>query len=269
MIIQEKFTVTNKDWTIAIKFLEEYVDLSKSKLKDAMNKGCIWRNRDGVRERLRHAQAEIRTDDVIEVFYNSDLLMLAPKELDLLDDRNQYSVWNKPAGMPMQGDDWGDFNAVLRLVKLMAQGERHVYLVSDLDAEASGVMLVGHQKRTATYLNKLQKTGQIKECYRIEAQGEVDEAGEINSALDKQDAITQYQRISYNDHGNSSKVDVQLQSGIKDQLRRHFTSIGHPVIGDAVYGENSDGHRGGIRLRVTALELQCPVKDEAVSFNLY
>jgi tRNA pseudouridine32 synthase/23S rRNA pseudouridine746 synthase len=151
----------------------------------------------------------------------------------------------------------------------MAQGERHVYLVSDLEAEANGVILVGHQKRTATYLNKLQRTGQIKEFYRIEAQGEVDEAGELSTQLDKQDAITHYQRIGYNDHGNSSKVDVQLQSGVKDQLRRHFASIEHGVIGDPVYGENNDNHRGGIRMRVTALELQCPVKSELVVFSLY
>ena len=268
MIIQEKFTVTNKDWTIAIKFLEEYVNLSKSKLKDAMNKGCIWRNRDGLRERLRHAQAEIRTDDVVEVFYNSELLAQVPKELDLLDDRIQYTVWNKPTAMPIEGDDWGDFNSVLRLVKLMAQGERHVYKVSDLEAEASGVIIVGHQKRTANYLNKLQKTGQIKECYRIEALGQVDEQGEIDSPLGKQAALTHFQRVSYNDHGNISKVDVQLQSGIKDQLRQHMTSIGHPVMGDPVYGENND-NRGGIRLRVTALELQCPVKNELVNFNRY
>ena len=268
MIIQEKFTVTNKDWTTAINFLNEYINLSKSKLKDAMNKGCIWRNRRGIRERLRHAQTEIRTDDVIEVFYNSDLLMPIPKELHLLDDRIQYSVWNKPAGMPIQGNDWGDFNSVLRSVKLMTQGVRHTSLVSELEAEATGVVIVGHQRRTTTYLNKLQKTAQIKEHYRIEALGEVNEIGEINTILDKQEVITQYQRVSYNNHGNTSKVNVQLQSGIKDQLRKHFTSIGHPVMGDPVYGENND-NRGGIRLRVLALELKCPVKNEVINFNLY
>lgn len=268
MIIQESLTVTNQDWTIAIKFLEDYVDLSKTKLKDAMNKGCVWRTRRGVRERIRRAQTEIRTDDVIEVFYNPESLMYHPKEVDLVEDRVQYSVWNKPVGMPIQGDDWGDYNSLMRQVELMCQGEREVYQVQELDAEESGVVIIAHQKKTAASLNKLFQSAKVKQSYRVEALGEMPESGELTDALDGKSATSQFQRVSYNDHGNSSKVDAQLQSGIVNQLRRHLELSGHPVMGDALYGEGND-NRGGIRLRLTALELECPVKRKKARFSLY
>lgn len=268
MIIQEKLTVNNQDWTVAIQFLEDYVNLSKSKLKDAMNKGCVWRTRRGERIRIRRAQTEIRTDDVIEVFYDSEKLMYLPKEVELNDDLVQYSVWNKPAGMPLTGDDWGDYNSVLRQVELMCQGEREVFQVQTLDAEESGVVVIAHQKKTAASLNKLFAAGKVQQHYRVEALGEMAESGKIADMLGDQAAVTEFKRVSYNDHGNSSKVDVTLSSGIENQLRRHFDLAGHPVMGDALYGEGND-NRGGIRLRLTALELECPIRRKPVRYSLY
>ncbi len=268
MIIQEKRTVSREDWTQAIRFLDEHFPLSRSKLKDAMNKGCVWRTRRGERIRMRRAQTEIRHGDVIELFYNAEALRYLPKAVELIEDCEQYSVWNKPAGMPIAGDDWGDYNSLLRQVELMCQGERVVLAVQTLDVEATGVVVVAHQPQVAERLRQLFASGQVQQHYRAEVLGEIAESGTITAALDGQAAVTTFQRVNYNDYAGRSRVDAELPSGIPDQLRRHLEGIGHPVMGDALYGEGND-NRGGLRLRLTALAFTCPLRQQAVEFSLY
>ena len=53
----------------------------------------------------------------------------------------------------------------------------------------------------------------------------------------------------------------------KHQIRRHLVELGHPVIGDRLYGT---GEADGVDLQLTAylLAFQCPVNDEPVEYRL-
>lgn len=268
MIIEEKLTVTSADWSEAAKFLADHLDLSKSKIKDAMNKGAVWLQRGKKRSRLRRARTELFPGDVVEVYYNEAILVPIPAEVELVDDAVDYSVWNKPSGMLAQGTDWGDFNSVMRQVELVCQHQRQVFLVHRLDREASGLMLIAHNKRAAADLSQLFQSGDIQKRYRIEVVGEVAEEGVIETELDGKSAHTEYRRVSYSEHSDTSKVDVWIKTGRKHQIRRHFDSIGHPVVGDPRYGENNK-NRQGMKLKAVELEFDCPLTGKHQKFSLY
>jgi tRNA pseudouridine32 synthase/23S rRNA pseudouridine746 synthase len=57
---------------------------------------------------------------------------------------------------------------------------------------------------------------------------------------------------------DSSLVEVELVTGRKHQIRRHFAGIGHTVLGDPQYGSDNKDARG-LQLRAVRLEFVCPL----------
>ena len=76
------FTFSNKighnNLLNACSFLAEHTQLSKMKVKDAMNKGAVWIKRTGRKnDRLRKAKANLSQGDIISIFYDSDNLSMS------------------------------------------------------------------------------------------------------------------------------------------------------------------------------------------------
>ena len=89
--------------------------LSKSKVKDAMNKGAVWlKKKRGGMKRLRKATAMSNKGDHIELHYDETILLTKPGSCDCLSDRGVYSVWYKPPGMMAQGTIFGDHCSLIR-----------------------------------------------------------------------------------------------------------------------------------------------------------
>jgi tRNA pseudouridine32 synthase / 23S rRNA pseudouridine746 synthase len=238
----------------ALAALASICPLSKQRLKDALGKGAIWLKRGKHNKRLRRATTELRAGDVLELHYNADILALTPPAPSLQADEKHYSVWNKPAGLLAQGTLEGDHCSLLRLAEQQLQ--RESFLVHRLDREASGLMLIAHDNS-----NDLQKH------YRIEVRGQTPATGELTSPLDGKHALTRYRTLSVDAARNSSVVEVQLITGRKHQIRRHFDMLGHPVLGDPSYGSNNQDVRG-LQLQATGLAFTCPLTKQARHYRL-
>ena len=79
-----------------------------------------------------------------------------------------------------------------------------------------------------------------------------------------QQAITHYRKIKSNE--NYSLLELELETGRKNQIRVHMQGIGHPIIGDKKYGaETSPIGRMGLHARLIAF--YHPVTTEIVSFE--
>jgi tRNA pseudouridine32 synthase/23S rRNA pseudouridine746 synthase len=80
-------------------------------------------------------------------------------------------------------------------------------------------------------------------------------------------AISEISLLQVVDDGSRSLVDVRIETGRKHQVRRHLPELGHPVVGDRLYGA---GEQDGVDLQLTAylLAFHCPVNDERVQYRL-
>lgn len=254
----------------AADILSSKTGLSKTKIKDAMNKGAVWIKRKGKTFRLRKATAFLKKGDTIELYYDEDLLSRIPPEPRLIADMIHYTVWHKPAGLMSQGTLYGDHCSILRLAEKYFNMTRAVYLVHRLDREADGLMLIAHTPEAAARLSELFRQHRIIKRYSIQVSGDLSQkglSGRINCPVDGRPAITEYEFISYNPDRNISDVSVLIKTGRTHQIRRHFEETGHPVIGDPRYGIGNK-NREGMKLKASYLGFECPFQKRFVEFTL-
>lgn len=257
-------TKLSRSWQIdqkavAIQFLAEQLPgLSKGRLKDAMAKGAVWLQQGKKQKRLRRAQAELQPGQILALHYDPDILQRTANSCQLLLDQRAYTVWWKPAGVLSQGSLWGDHLSLLRQAEL--QTKRPVHLVHRLDREASGLLLLAHTATAAASLSQQFQRGQVKKRYHVAVQGWLSEAlknaGELTMALDGKASVTRFVVCKQLESG-VSWLDVDLLTGRKHQIRRHFAAAGHPVMGDPRYG-NASSAADTLALQAIELAWQCP-----------
>ncbi|MGC3978241.1 MAG: RNA pseudouridine synthase [Paludibacteraceae bacterium] len=69
-------------------------------------------------------------------------------------------------------------------------------------------------------------------------------------------AVTNYRRIKCNDQ--FSLLELELETGRKNQIRVHLESLGHPIVGDKKYGSTTTG-LGRMALHAKILEFHHPI----------
>ena len=128
--------------------------------------------------------------------------------------------------------------------------EAHIFIVHRLDRDTSGIMIFAKRQRIQEILQRNWNESVMERKYMAVVEGEISPAeGEVksylkenaamlmystNDAANGQLAITQYRTVASN--GRFSLVEVQLQTGRKNQIRVHMHDLGHPIIGDRKYG---------------------------------
>ena len=254
-----------------VDFLAANSDISKVRIKDAMNKGSVWLKKTrGKQYRIRRARTVLKAGDKLSFYYDEKLLALEPLVAECIGDQKRYSVWYKPAGMMTQGTSYGDHCSLLRQVELFFNYKRKVFLIHRLDREASGIVLVAHDKFSAGKLSSLFQDRSIVKHYRAQVLGNLTQAKKENTiqlTLDGKTAVTDYKVSGYDPASNTTQVDIIIRTGRKHQIRRHFEMIGFPVMGDPRYGEGNKNTEG-LKLAATALEFECPFSGHAVTLNL-
>ncbi|HHO75512.1 MAG TPA: RluA family pseudouridine synthase [Deltaproteobacteria bacterium] len=252
--------VTSVNAGIASDVLAEHTGISKAKVKDAMNKGAVWLKRaKGRRMCLRRAKAQVVSGDTLELYYDPQLLALTPGRAECLADHDHYSVWYKPAGLLTQGTNFGDHCSLLRQAELYFVPRREVFLVHRLDREASGLVILAHSRTAAAKLSALFQQGLVEKHYRIEVLGDLSgkTRGVIDLPIDTKEASTVFEVIKYDPGSHTSLVDVQIKTGRLHQIRRHFSMIGFPVMGDPRYGRGNKNEQG-MMLEAVSLAFECP-----------
>ena len=252
-------------------FLASATGLSKSRVKDAMNKGAVWvGNEKGSLRRLRKATAMLHTSLRIEFHYDEKLLALKPPQARLLEDRKDFSVWHKPVGLMAQGTMHGDHCSLLRQVELLFGNKREFFLVHRLDREAEGLMLVAHTRKAAAELSEIFRKNLIVKKYRVEVNGNLagrSGKGTIDLPLDGKTALTEYEVESYDPLKKTTMADITIKTGRLHQIRRHLDMIGFPVIGDPKYGKGNKNSEG-MQLVAYSLKFRCPIRKTDVEYNI-
>lgn len=253
-----------------VEVLHAATGLAKQRIKFAMSQGAVWMTRGNNTRRLRRAKRVLQVGDEIHVYYDAKILAEIPPAPTLVADLGAYSVWDKPCGMRSQGSKWGDHCTLARWAERHLQPERTAFTVHRLDRAANGLMLVAHSKRVAAALSALFRRRAVEKFYRALVSGDFSEQANplrVERPIDAKKAISAISLLRVSADRARSLLEVQIETGRKHQIRRHLLDLGHPVVGDRLYGT---GKEDGVDLQLTAylLSFHCPVKEERVEYRL-
>ena len=269
MKIESHVVVESPDQN-AVDLLQQASGLAKQRIKFAMTPGAVWLTRADHTQRLRRAKRKLREGDELHLYYDEAVLAEIPPEPELVADVGDYSVWNKPYGLRSQGSKWGDHCTVVRWAERHLQPERPAFTVHRLDRAANGLILVAHSKSMAAALSKIFQSRKVEKRYLAYVTGDMSDQAtplRIEKPIDDRKAVSEVTFEEANADKTQSLVEVRIETGRKHQIRRHLADLGHPVIGDRLYGT---GDEDGVDLQLTAylLAFRCPVSGEKVEYRL-
>jgi len=206
--------------------------------------------------------------------------------IDVIYEDNDIVVVNKPQGMvthPAGGSPDGTLvNALLYRVSDLSgiNGEIRPGIVHRLDKDTSGVLVVAKNDAAHLALSKQISTKKALRYYYALVVGNIaQDEGKIekNIARSKKDR----KQMAVSDEGRHALtlfkvidrfkgytlVECELRTGRTHQIRVHMKSIGHPVVGDPVYGKPSPLAPKGQLLHAHKLVLFHPVTGEQMTFT--
>ena len=239
-------------------FVAEQTELSRSAAASLMEKGCILLNGGPCTK-----NAKLCAGDAVEVELPEPEACEAQPEnipLDIVYEDDDIIVVNKPSGMvvhPAAGNERGTLvNALLYHCQGSLSGVGGVVrpgIVHRIDKDTSGLLVVAKNDAAHLHLSEQLKTHAVSRVYDAIAVGNIkNDSGTVDAPIGRhptdrkkmavlrgtgvhaREAITHYTVLER--FGAMTYVRCELETGRTHQIRVHLSSIGHPLLGDAVYG---------------------------------
>ncbi len=228
----------------------------------------------GVRVNGRRARksAALQPGDAIQIDHWSDpgaaTLVANPSlEVPILYEDAEVIVLDKPAGVPshaLRADETATlanflvdrFPELRALSRAVGKDEREPGLVHRLDTDTSGVLLIARTVDAYAALRRQFRAHTVNKEYVALVDGDVAASGEITApiahdprnrrrmrvcanpdqagAWHARPALTRYRPLRR--LGTRTVLAIEIPTGLRHQIRAHLAFIGHPIVGDELYG---------------------------------
>ena len=268
-------------------YLREQTPFSRSRIASLMEEGALLVNGEVERKAARKTEGGMR---LLLVVPEAQPVDIVPQNipLDILYQDADVVVVNKKSGMvvhPAAGNESGTLvNALLYHVHDLSGigGEMRPGIVHRLDKDTSGLILIAKNDAAHASLSEQFKARTMEKHYRAIAHGSFSkDEGMIDAPIGRhpidrkkmainykngKEAVTHYRVLER--FPNATYVECRLETGRTHQIRVHMTSIGHPLLGDEVYGSGKNPyHLQGQTLHAMILGFVHPSTGEYMEFT--
>lgn len=239
-------------------YIAENTELTRTRIQQLIKEQNITIN-----EKKTKSSYKVETGDIIEILIPEDKeIDLFPEniKIKILYEDNDIAVIDKPAGLvvhPSHGHESGTLvNAIMYHIKDLSgiNGEIRPGIVHRLDKDTSGLIIIAKNDKAHTKLSDMFKNSEIKKTYLAILKGKINkDSGRLETLIgrDSKDrkkmavvkengktAVTNFQVLDKNER--FSLVKVNIETGRTHQIRVHMKSLGYPILGDKVYGRESN-----------------------------
>lgn len=232
---------------------------------------CPWKIHTAVNDKLQVHLFQFEEYDVEPEYM----------DLDVLFEDDHLIVVNKPAGMDTHPNEQGQLGTLANGVAFYFQSTgtctkvRHIHR---LDRDTTGAVLFAKNKLAGAILDRHLENREIKRTYLALVHGIIKQkSGKIDAPIGKdrhhptrkrvspsgQRAISHFKVVQAYPANNMTLVELELQTGRTHQIRVHMSYLGHPLIGDTLYGGKPLAPRQA--LHAVKLTLHHPITNEMIS----
>lgn len=220
--------------------------ISQKAIKDIKMRGKILV--DGKHQTVRYL---LQPGEILMIQYPPEKNQMIPVDLPLkiVYEDDYLLVIDKPSGLPSIPTRKHPLYTLANALTFYYQQiglDSTIHLVNRLDRETSGLMIVA--KYRYIHDRMMKDLSHIDRRYRAHVKGIINDFGTIRLPIYKEEfqmkrlidprgqaACTHYRKE--NVEGNCSLVKMKLETGRTHQIRVHMSAIGHPLIGDSLYGD--------------------------------
>jgi len=201
------------------------------------------------------------SDETIDKFTKKLETAILDFELDVIYEDKNILILNKPAGILSQKAVVNDYSMVEYIISYMLSKNQiskeqlmsfKPSVCNRLDRNTSGLLIAGKTLVGLQEMSRLFKERKIDKYYLSMVKGQVKETAKITGYLRKDKTrnivtvttepssesnyiCTEYQPLKVSE--DFTLLQVKLITGKSHQIRAHLSSIGHPILGDAKYGD--------------------------------
>ncbi len=259
------------------KFLTKYmVNMPRSMLYKGLRKNCVKVNG----RHIKDASFKLSPGDVLNLYFKDEFfpggatdeafMHIKPNISVVYEDEN-IILLDKAPGINVHADDEGDTNTLIEHLKayLYQKGEYDPdteqsftpSLCNRIDRNTRGIVIAAKTAEALRIMNQKIKDRELEKYYILIAVGILPKKkGRLLGYLFKDEKkkqvyvyttpkkgaktiITDYRVLA--EKGGNSLVEAHLITGRTHQIRAHFASIGHPLLGDGKYGKNEINRGSG------------------------
>jgi len=202
-----------------------------------------------------------------------------PKEynldLDIVFEDEFMAVINKPSGIPVSGNQFRTIqNAIMGNIKISKEEDALKWPkpVHRLDGPTSGLLIIAKTAKVLVKLGQQFEQKTIQKKYAAIVMGETPQSGVVDSDVDGLKSLSEYKTLKTINSlrsKNLSLVELYPKTGRTHQLRIHLSSIGFPILGDKLYGDEGNVLEGkGLFLCALELNLKHPITEELLNIKI-
>ncbi|MDO5794450.1 MAG: RluA family pseudouridine synthase [Turicibacter sp.] len=206
-------------------------------------------------------------------------------KLDIVYEDDHLLIINKPAGLMVHPDQKDGMNTLVNAVAYYYQENQihhRIRYIHRLDTDTSGGMIFAKHYLAHSLMDYWLSEKKIKRWYLALVSGRLQsKKGKINAPIGKDrhhgarrrvakngdEAVTLYQLKQQ--FKNYALVELELKTGRTHQIRVHMSYLGHPLLGDVLYGGPAKfGPLKRQALHSSRIEMKHPITQEPLKFEI-
>lgn len=258
-------------------YLKEDMELSSRKAKKLLERGIK------VNDKKAYGDTKLKDGDILLIEEDMVRESVTPEmmEISIIYEDDDILAINKPPYLlvhPTSNHPDGTLANGIRYYFDMKGINEPVRFFNRIDMDTSGIVVAAKNSQAHSLFDRYSAKTMVKKYLAIVSGILTDKSGKIEFPIsDKSDsegrryisnegkpAITEYQVLE--EYEEASLVSIIIKTGKTHQIRVHFSSIGHPLLGDKLYG-GADDHIKRQALHASELDFLHPINKNYMSIK--